>query len=37
MVLDKGQVVEFDTPFNLMQNKQGIFYSMAHSAGVTLE
>ena len=33
MVLDKGFVVEFDTPFNLLAQK-GIFYSMAQEAGI---
>ncbi|KAL9964380.1 hypothetical protein ACROYT_G028012 [Oculina patagonica] len=33
MVLDKGFVVEFDTPINLLAQK-GIFYSMAQEAGI---
>ncbi|KAJ7390652.1 Multidrug resistance-associated protein 1 [Desmophyllum pertusum] len=33
MVLDKGLVVEFDTPLNLLAQK-GIFYSMAKEAGI---
>lgn len=33
MVLDKGFVVEFDTPLNLLVQK-GIFYSMAQEAGI---
>ena len=33
MVLDKGMVVEFDTPINLLAQK-GIFYSMAQEAGI---
>jgi len=33
MVLDKGFVVEFDTPLNLLVQK-GIFYSMAREAGI---
>ncbi|XP_078381397.1 ATP-binding cassette sub-family C member 3-like [Oculina patagonica] len=33
MVLDKGVVVEFDTPLNLLAQK-GIFYSMAQEAGI---
>ncbi|XP_047464662.1 ATP-binding cassette sub-family C member 3 isoform X2 [Mugil cephalus] len=34
LVLDKGQVAEFDTPANLM-SKRGIFYGMAKDAGLT--
>ncbi|XP_040885254.1 ATP-binding cassette sub-family C member 3 isoform X2 [Toxotes jaculatrix] len=33
LVLDKGQVAEFDTPANLI-SKRGIFYSMAKDAGL---
>ncbi|XP_038152402.1 canalicular multispecific organic anion transporter 1-like isoform X1 [Cyprinodon tularosa] len=34
MVLDAGQIVEFDSPSNLME-KRGHFYSMAKDAGIT--
>ncbi|XP_078519309.1 multidrug resistance-associated protein 1-like isoform X1 [Lissotriton helveticus] len=33
IVLDKGQIVEFDSPANLIQSK-GIFYSMAKDSGL---
>ena len=33
MVLDKGFVVEFDSPENLLAQR-GIFYSMAQDAGL---
>ncbi|XP_014823925.1 PREDICTED: canalicular multispecific organic anion transporter 1-like [Poecilia mexicana] len=36
MVLDAGQIVEFDSPSNLME-KRGHFYSMAKDAGITAE
>jgi ABC-type multidrug transport system fused ATPase/permease subunit len=35
LVLDKGQVAEFDTPQHLLENKNSIFYSMAKEAGQT--
>ncbi|OXA39170.1 multidrug resistance-associated protein 1 [Folsomia candida] len=35
VVLDKGQIVEVDTPVNLMKDKTTIFYSMAKDAGLT--
>ncbi|XP_071329266.1 ATP-binding cassette sub-family C member 3 isoform X2 [Trachinotus anak] len=34
LVLDKGEVAEFDTPANLI-SQRGIFYSMAKDAGLT--
>lgn len=36
VVLDKGEVVEFDTPANLM-DKQGVFHSLMKQAGLELE
>mgnify|MGYP001795214910 FL=1 len=32
--MDQGQVVEFDTPANLLKDKDGVFYSMAQHAGL---
>jgi len=34
MVLDKGNIVEFDAVKSLLNNEKGIFYSMAKSAGL---
>nr|QUF59451.1 ATP-binding cassette transporter Abcc1-6-2 [Brachionus angularis] len=34
MVLDKGKIVEFDSPTTLLSNKNTLFYSMASSAGL---
>ena len=34
LVLDKGQVAEYDTPSNLLANPEGLFYGMAFSAGI---
>lgn len=34
LVLDKGNIVEFDTPENLLKNKTTIFYSMTKDAGL---
>jgi len=35
MVLDKGQIVEFDTPKNLLKKKNGVFASMVEATGPT--
>uniref|UniRef100_A0A0N5CDG6 Multidrug resistance-associated protein 1 n=1 Tax=Strongyloides papillosus TaxID=174720 RepID=A0A0N5CDG6_STREA len=32
IVLDQGKVVEFDTPSNLLKNKNSVFFSMAQDA-----
>ena len=34
--MDKGEIVEFDTPANLLQNTGSTFYAMAKDAGVTM-
>ena len=34
MVLDAGKLVEFDTPQNLLANKESIFYGMAKEANL---
>lgn len=34
MVVDFGTIVEFDTPQNLLDKRQGIFYSLAKQAGI---
>ncbi|KAF9099270.1 hypothetical protein BGX27_000627 [Mortierella sp. AM989] len=33
LVLEQGQVAEYDTPQNLLQKKDGIFYSLATKSG----
>jgi ABC-type multidrug transport system ATPase subunit len=33
LVLDAGRVMEFDTPYNLLQNTKGIFYEMVETTG----
>ena len=32
-VLSSGKVIEFDTPFNLLQKQQSVFYSMVKRTG----
>jgi ABC-type multidrug transport system fused ATPase/permease subunit len=34
MVLEQGEVVEFDTPANLLSNPDGIFHNLASSANL---
>ena len=33
-MLDNGQIVEYDAPANLLQNRKGVFYGMAKDAGL---
>ncbi|XP_055306876.1 ATP-binding cassette sub-family C member 4-like [Sitodiplosis mosellana] len=33
MVMDSGRPVEFDNPYNLLQNKNGMFYGMVKALG----
>jgi ATP-binding cassette, subfamily C (CFTR/MRP), member 1 len=35
LVLDKGEIAEFDSPDRLLQNPDSIFYSMAKDAGIS--
>jgi ATP-binding cassette, subfamily C (CFTR/MRP), member 1 len=34
LVLDKGQIAEFDTTQNLLQNKASLFYALAAEAEI---
>lgn len=34
LVLDKGQIAEFETPSALLENKQSIFFGMCKDAGL---
>jgi len=34
MVLDKGLIVEYDSPENLLKDKSSVFYSLAHQSGL---
>lgn len=33
IVMDAGKVIEFDEPYNLLQNENGIFYGMVKALG----
>ena len=37
IVLDKGVIAEFDTPWNLIQKEDGIFRNMAMKSGTFAE
>jgi ABC-type multidrug transport system fused ATPase/permease subunit len=37
IVLDKGVIVEFDTPWNLIRKEDGVFRSMAMKSGMFAE
>ena len=34
MVLSQGEIVEYDTPDNLLQNRKSVLYGMANDAGL---
>ena len=34
LVMDHGKAVEFDTPQNLLSDKNSLFYAMARDAGI---
>ena len=34
MILDQGEVKEFDSPRNLLENTKSLFYGMAKDAGL---
>ena len=34
-MLSSGKVIEFDTPFNLLQRESSVFHSMVKKTGVT--
>jgi ABC-type multidrug transport system fused ATPase/permease subunit len=37
MVLDAGEVVEFDSPQKLLENTQGFFAKLVNEAGLVFE
>jgi ABC-type multidrug transport system fused ATPase/permease subunit len=34
LVLDQGQIAEFDTTQNLLENKKSLFHALATEAGI---
>jgi len=36
MVLDNGEIMEFDAPNTLLNDSKSLFYSMARDAGIQL-
>jgi ABC-type multidrug transport system fused ATPase/permease subunit len=34
MVLNQGKIVEFDSPYSLLNNKKSLFHSMSYNAGL---
>jgi len=34
MVMDKGRIVEFDSPNRLLENTSSVFYSLAHTSKI---
>ena len=34
MVMSDGEISEFDSPHNLLQNKHSVFFGMAKDAGL---
>jgi len=37
LILDKGKVIEFDTPWNLIQKEGGVFRDMCQKSGTFSE
>lgn len=37
ILMDKGSVIEFDSPVNLLNNKNSLFYVLAKEDGINVE